>query len=60
MMLSKTGNTIIQQINTAYSWGRMADWIARHDYRIPIYHRMCLAVWLWALRHSLSNSESHA
>ena len=54
MMLSKTGKTMQQEPNTAYGWGLMADWIARHDYRIPIYHRICLAVWVWALRHSLT------
>jgi hypothetical protein len=54
MMLSKTGKSRLQQPNTSYKWGRMADWIARHDHRIPIYHRICLAVWMWAIRHSLS------
>jgi hypothetical protein len=55
MMLPKPGDTMMHQPTTAYNWGRMADWIARHDYRIPIYHRICLAVWVWALRHSLTN-----
>jgi hypothetical protein len=53
-MLSNTGKPPLQQPGTAYDWGRMADWIARHDYRVPIYHRICLAVWVWALRHSLT------
>jgi len=58
MMLSKTDKTTLQQPNTAYGWGRMADWIARHDCRIPIYHRICLSIWLWALRQSLPNNNS--
>jgi hypothetical protein len=38
-----------------YEWAQIADWIARHDYRIPIYHRLCLAVWQWALQRSLAD-----
>ncbi len=49
---------MLQQPNTAHGWSQIADWIARHDYHIPIYHRICLAVWIWALRQSLTNSES--
>ena len=34
-------------------WEHLADWIARHDRRIPFYHRLCLHAWLWAFRHSV-------
>jgi hypothetical protein len=35
----------------------MADWIARYDRHIPVYHRICLAAWMWALRNSLTNGD---
>ncbi len=35
-------------------WGQLADWIARQDRPIPIYHKLCTRVWLWAFRQSLT------
>jgi hypothetical protein len=39
----------------SHAWQQIADWIARHDRRIPIYHRICLSVWVWAIRQSLAD-----
>ena len=35
------------------SWSKLADWIARQDRAIPLYHSVCLKLWLWAFRHSV-------
>ena len=33
-------------------WERLADWIARHDRSIPLWHRLCVRLWTWALYHA--------
>jgi hypothetical protein len=48
---------VSQRSQMACEWGRIADWIARHDYQIPVYHRLCLAVWQWALQQSLADVD---
>jgi hypothetical protein len=37
----------------SYHWGQLADWIARNDHHIPIYHQVCLRLWRWALERSV-------
>lgn len=37
----------------AARWGQLADWIARQDRPIPVYHSVCLHAWLWAFRRSV-------
>jgi hypothetical protein len=48
-------NSAGRQSEESHGWAQIADWIARHDHRIPIYHRICLSVWVWAIRHSLAD-----
>ena len=37
----------------AINWGQLADWIARRDRQLPIYHRLCILVWSWTLSQAL-------
>jgi hypothetical protein len=37
-----------------YYWGQLADWIARHDRHVPVYHQLCIRLWLWAFGLSVA------
>lgn len=45
--------TIRNDRRAAARWGELADWIARQDRALPIYHKLCMRLWLWAFRHSV-------
>jgi hypothetical protein len=38
-------------------WGQLADWIARHDHHLPIYHQLCMRLWLWAFDRSCAEPK---
>jgi hypothetical protein len=52
--------TPIQVSNRARSinWGEVADWIARRDRQLPIYHRLCILAWSWTLGQALQEPLS--
>ena len=37
---------------------RVADWLARRDKRIPIYHPLIVRAWTWALVRGLRDDEA--
>jgi hypothetical protein len=45
------------RVRSTALWERLADLVARHDYPAPLYHRLCLHVWAWCLRHSIHKHD---
>lgn len=42
--------------HTTDRWVRAADWLARRDRPLPIYHRLIVRAWAWALMRSLRDA----